>query len=91
MVEFSIKVENEVGLHARPASLFVQTSNEFEANIEVRNATSGSDWVDAKSILSVLTLAVEQDHEVEIRTDGADDEAAADALKELINSNFGES
>jgi phosphotransferase system HPr (HPr) family protein len=88
MVQFSIQVINEVGLHARPASLFVQTANEFSAEIEVRNKTSGSDWMDAKSILSVLTLAVEQDHEVEIRVTGDDEQEAADALEKLISSNF---
>jgi len=88
MLQTRVQVINEVGLHARPASLFIQAANEFQSDIEIRNETAGSDWVDAKSILSVLMLAVEQNHIIELRAEGADAEEAIKALKALIESDF---
>jgi len=61
-----------------------------EATIQVKNLTSKGDFVDAKSIIMVLTLGVMKDHEVLIQTDGPDSDAALDALKALIENNFGE-
>jgi phosphocarrier protein HPr len=90
MKEAKVQVTHEVGLHARPASLFVKTASEHAANIQVRNDSNGTDWVDAKSILSILTLAVEQDHEIVIRAEGEDEEEAIEALTKLVQSNFGE-
>ncbi len=91
MAEATIQVKNRVGLHARPASLFVQTASKFSSKIKVKNLTANGDFVDAKSIIMVLTLAVMRDHEVLIQTDGADSEAALGALASLIENNFGES
>lgn len=85
-----IKIAHEAGLHARPASLFVQTANKYSSEIQVQNLNDESDLVNAKSILSVLTLGVEQNHEVEIIAEGEDAEDALIALKELIEDNFGE-
>ena len=91
MAEATIPVKHKVGLHARPASLFVQTAAKFSSRIKVKNLTTNGNFVDAKSIIMVLTLGVMKDHEVVIHTDGADAEAALDALKLLIEGNFGES
>lgn len=85
-----IKVEHPAGLHARPASMFVKTANTFSSNIFVQNLNDMSDPVNAKSILSVLTLGVSQNHEIEIVADGEDAEEAVNALKNLIDNNFGE-
>ena len=85
-----ISVSHPSGLHARPASLFVQTSNKFKSNITVQNLTDNSNLANAKSILSVLTLGVCQNHEIEIHAEGDDAEDALDALKALIEDNFGE-
>jgi phosphotransferase system HPr (HPr) family protein len=85
-----IQVPHPAGLHARPASLFVQTSNKFSSDITVQNLTDESDVVNAKSILNVLTLGVMKDHEIEIVADGDDADDALKALKELIEDNFGE-
>ena len=90
MAEATIQVRNKVGLHARPASLFVQTAAKFSSKIKVRNLTADGRFVDAKSIIMVLTLGVLKDHEVVIQTDGEDADAALDALKSLIESDFGE-
>ncbi len=90
MAEATIPVKHKVGLHARPASLFVQTAAKFSSKIQVKNLTTNGKLVDAKSIIMVLTLGVMRDHEVVIQTDGTDADAALEALKSLIEGNFGE-
>ena len=85
-----IKVEHPSGLHARPASLFVKTANTFSSNIIVQNLNDMSDPVNAKSILSILTLGVSQNHEIEIVAEGEDADEAVNALKDLIDNNFGQ-
>ncbi len=90
MVESKILVKHKVGLHARPASIFVQTANKFAAEITVRNVTTNGEPVDAKSILMVLTLGVMQNHEIELCADGPDEQKALDSLSELVHNNFGE-
>ncbi len=85
-----IKVTHPAGLHARPASLFVQTANKFYSDITIQNLTDATNEVNAKSILSVLTLGVMQDHEIEINAVGDDAEQATQALETLIKDNFGE-
>jgi phosphotransferase system HPr (HPr) family protein len=90
MAEATIQVKHKVGLHARPASLFVQTANKFASKIRVKNLTAKGDFVDAKSIIMLLTLGVMNDHEVLIQTEGADSDAALLALASLIENNFGE-
>lgn len=79
---------SEVGLHARPAAVFVNEAARFTSAIHVRSVTGDSDWVDAKSVLSVLTLGVEKDHEIEITVEGEDEDQAAEALDALIRSDF---
>lgn len=81
-------VRNEVGLHARPAAIFVQSANKFRSRITIRNVSSSGTFVNAKSILQVLTLGVAQGHEVEILVEGEDEATAAAALKQLLISDF---
>lgn len=87
MVEKKVIVNHKVGLHARPASTFVQTANKFASDITVscedRNAN-------AKSILTVLTLGAHKGAEITISAEGADAEEAVNALVELVENNFGE-
>ena len=90
MKNLQIVCLNAVGLHARPAALFVKTANRFNSKIRVRNLTNGLEWVDAKSILRVLTLGVEHNHSIEISTEGDDEAAAIRALENLITSDFAE-
>ena len=90
MAEATIQVKNKVGLHARPASLFVQTAAKFSSKVKVKNLTTNGNFVDAKSIIMVLTLGVMKDHEVVIQTEGTDADAALGALRALIENNFGE-
>jgi len=88
MQQIKLQVINEVGLHARPASEFVKLAGKFKAIIQVRNLTRDSSAVDAKSILSVLMLGVEKDHEIELVCEGEDELQAIEALRELIESDF---
>jgi phosphotransferase system HPr (HPr) family protein len=90
MAEATIQVRHKVGLHARPASQFVQTAAKFVSKIKVKNVTTDGKFVDAKSIIMVLTLGVMKDHQVVIQTEGPDADVALEALKSLIESNFGE-
>ena len=85
MSDFKLKIKaiikNELGLHARPASLFVETTKKFKSKIQI---TKNGKTVDAKSIISVLTLGVEKGDEVEIICEGEDAEEACRAIKNLI-------
>lgn len=90
MQEIQLVVVNEVGLHLRPLKMFIETTNEFESEIQVRNVTKSSDWANGKSILNMLALAVEQNNEIELRIEGLDEAAAAKAIKEVVESDFKE-
>jgi phosphotransferase system HPr (HPr) family protein len=89
MIETKITVTHKVGLHARPAALFVQTANKFSSSIKVWNLTTNGNPVDAKSIIMVLTLGVMKDHEILIQAEGADEGSAIETLKSLVENNFG--
>ncbi len=91
MQSSSFIIQNEVGLHARPAALFVQTAAKFKAKIAVRNSTRGTPFVDAKSILSVLGLGVSQGHEIEVTIEGEDEQKALETITSLIDSDFTDS
>ncbi len=84
-----IIVEHEVGLHARPAALFVKAASDFSAEITVENLSVESDPVNAKSILGILAAGVQNAHQIRITADGEDEEQALTALQELIKTNFG--
>ena len=83
-----ITVTDPVGLHARPAALFVKLCNEFAASIRVRNVTEAGEWANAKSILSLLTAGVKQNDQIEIEADGVDEETAVARLEALVRSDF---
>jgi len=87
MPEINLVVRNQVGLHARPAVLFVQTAQRFQADIRV--AKGGADS-NAKSFRAVLALAVNQDDAVTVRAEGPDADEALAALSRLVADNFGE-
>ncbi len=90
MAETTVCVTNKVGLHARPASQFVQTAKKYQSTIRVANLTMGTAPVDAKSILGVLTLGVVQNHSIHIEATGEDADAAVADLQNVIAGNFGE-
>jgi phosphocarrier protein len=80
-------LQNKVGLHARPAALFVQTAKKFQSTIRVRKDLKEGD---AKSILDVLSLGAEHGTSITLIVEGEDAEMAAKALVDLINGKFGE-
>ena len=85
MLSRTITVQNQVGLHARPATFFIQKSNEFKSSIWIEKDERK---VNAKSLLGVLSLGITKGTEIKIITDGVDEEEALDALEALIASNF---
>lgn len=87
MVSHNVKVQNSVGLHARPATFFIQKANEFKSSIWVEKDDRR---VNAKSLLGVLSLGIVKGAEISIIVDGSDEEEAVKALVELIESNFSE-
>ena len=88
MQQLRVRVVNEVGLHARPAALFVNAAKSGKSKVRVRNATAEGKWVDAKSILGVLTLGVEKDHEIELTAEGPDEAEVLAKIAALIHSDF---
>jgi len=82
-----VLVQNQVGLHARPATFFIQKANEFKSSIWVEKEERR---VNAKSLLGVLSLGIVGGAEIRIIADGADEQQAVDSLVELINSGFAE-
>ena len=82
-----VKVENQVGLHARPATFFIQKANEFKSSIWVEK---GERRVNAKSLLGVLSLGIVGGTNIRIIADGSDEEEAVSSLVELVKSGFAE-
>jgi phosphotransferase system HPr (HPr) family protein len=78
-------VRAELGLHARPAGLFVSKAGDFAAEIEVARAEGDTEWVDGRSILSLLSLAAGAGTRLRIRAQGADAVAAVSALGRLLD------
>ncbi len=90
MPQSEIVVRHKVGLHARPATLFVKLAASFPCDITVQNVTTGSKSVNAKSILSLLSIGVSKDNTILIETSGEQADEALAALLDLVKSNFGE-
>ncbi len=82
MILERITIRNELGLHARPAAEFVKTASRFKCTIQL--AKQEGEWVNGKSVLGLLTLAVEQGDTLLLRIDGKGDSAEeAEALRVL--------
>lgn len=86
-IERVFVIGNKLGLHARPAAVFVQTANRFEASVEVQKEDIKTD---GKSIMGIMTLAAEMGSSITVRVTGKDAAEAMEALGKLIGSNFGE-
>lgn len=82
-----VMVKNQVGLHARPATFFIQKANEFKSSIWIEKEERR---VNAKSLLGILSLGIVGGTSVKIIADGADERTAVDALIELVDSGFSE-
>lgn len=86
-VERVFVINNKLGLHARPAAVFVQTANRFDAMVEVQKEDL---TIDGKSIMGIMTLAAEKGSSITVRVTGKDAALAMEALAKLIESDFGE-
>ena len=82
-----VLVQNQVGLHARPATFFIQRANEFKSSIWVEKEERR---VNAKSLLGVLSLGIVGGTDIRIIADGADEEQAVNGLVKLVESGFSE-
>jgi phosphotransferase system HPr (HPr) family protein len=87
VVETSVIITNQVGLHARPARLLVQTAAQFRSRIQLRH---GEKTANAKSILGVLTLGAVLGDTIMLHAEGEDAEEALKVLADLVNHKFHE-
>lgn len=87
MISKEVVINNQVGLHARPATFFIQKANEFKSSIWVEKDERR---VNAKSLLGVLSLGIVKGTAITLIADGADEDEAIATLVELIDSDFSE-
>jgi phosphocarrier protein HPr len=87
MIRTTIVISNKLGLHARASAKLTKLAGSYQCDVHMsRNGRR----INAKSIMGVMMLAAGQGTEIEIETDGADEEAAMAALRALIDEKFGE-
>ena len=85
MYSKEVTIKNQVGLHARPASYFIQKANEFKEEIKV---TKDEREVNGKSLLGVLSLGITKGSSITISATGENEVEAVEALVALVESNF---
>ena len=88
MPEVTLTIHHEAGLHARPLAVFVKTAKTFDADITVKNLTTGKGPANGKSPLSLLLLGAQKGHQILINTTGPDADKAILALTKLVEHNF---
>ena len=87
MISREVTITNTIGLHARPATFFIQKANGFQSSVWVEKEDRK---VNAKSLLGVLSLGIAQGMTIKLIAEGADESEALDALEDLINTGFRE-
>lgn len=87
MVSRNVTIVNSIGLHARPATFFIQKANSYKSSIYVEKDDRR---VNAKSLLGVLSLGVVKDMTITLIADGSDETDALDGLEELIKNGLGD-
>ena len=87
MISKNVTIKNNVGLHARPATFFIQKENTYQSAIWVEKEDRR---VNAKSLLGVLSLGITKGMTITLIADGNDEEDALNGLSELVDTNFGE-
>lgn len=87
MQKATVVVRHEAGLHARPAAQFVKLAKQFNADIKV---TSKEKTVSAKSMVLLMTLAVQPNTPIELTANGSDEQEAVEALVKLVERDFAE-
>ena len=87
MISRKVTIQNSVGLHARPATFFIQKANSYKSSIWVEK---GDFRVSAKSLLGVLSLGIMKGTVINLIADGSDENEAINALCDLVDSGFAE-
>ena len=87
MISRDVTITNSIGLHARPATFFIQKANGYKSSVWVEKEDRK---VNAKSLLGVLSLGIAQGMTVKLIAEGDDEQEALDGLENLINSGFQE-
>ncbi len=90
MTETTLTVRNAVGLHARPAAMFYKKTREFKSKITIQNLSRPGGKELPVSVFNLLQIGVLQGHQIRLRADGDDEQAAIAALTQMIEENFGE-
>lgn len=90
MYKKTVRISNQSGLHARPASDFIALAGQFQSDIWIRNVEKNEAPITAKSILLLLAKGYSQGETVELSAEGSDEQAAVEQLVDLIESGFGE-
>lgn len=86
-IEFTVVVKNALGLHARPAARIVELLKQSKSQVTI---SYREQTINARSILSILMLAVEKDKKILVTVEGEDARATADQLEEAFEHRFGE-
>lgn len=87
MISREVMISNNIGLHARPATFFIQKANSFKSAIWVEKEERR---VNAKSLLGILSLGIVKGMTITVMADGPDENEAVDGLIELVNTGFGD-
>ena len=87
MIQRDVTITNNIGLHARPATFFIQKANSFKSSIWIEKDDRK---VNAKSLLGVLSMGIAKGMTIKLVADGQDENTAIEALVELVNTGFAE-
>lgn len=87
MIQRDVTITNNIGLHARPATFFIQKANSFKSSIWIEKDDRK---VNAKSLLGVLSMGIAKGMTITLVADGQDENTAVDSLVELIQNGFAE-
>ena len=87
MISREVTITNTIGLHARPATFFIQKANAYKCTVWVEKEDRR---VNAKSLLGVLSLGIAQGMSIKLIADGSDENEALDGLEALVNTGFQE-
>lgn len=84
----TLPITHKYGLHARASTKFAEVAQQFHASVFLARGGTDEGEVDGKSVLGILTLGIELGHEIVIRVEGDDADAAMAALEELVRADF---
>ncbi|MFH1258927.1 MAG: HPr family phosphocarrier protein [Elusimicrobiota bacterium] len=87
MIRRTFEIKNKLGLHARPAALFVQSASQFKSKVKI--IKDGLE-VDGKSIMGIMMLAAAQGMQIDVTVDGEDEQSVMQKIEELIQKKFDE-